>query len=241
MPDSSVAITAGTGTPIDTRTVTGGDHRQVMVIGDPATDTAVAPVSATDGLKVDPANTLADEATFTTGSNKVVPIAGIYNSTPDTLATGKAGALQMTTSRGLHVSLRNEDGTPVSAATAANTDSITAKLATDALQNGLTAVTPKFAVIQASAVGNNTIIAAVTSKKLRVLAYNFIANGTVNAKFQSGAGGTDLTGLKYCVANSGICAPFNPVGWIETASGALLNLNLSAAIAVGGEIVYAEI
>ncbi len=126
-------------------------------------------------------------------------------------------------------------------ARAATTDTITAKLATDAIQNGTTALTPKFAVISASTSGNNTLVAAVTSKKIRVLAYNFIANGTVNAKFQSGAGGTDLTGLKYCVANSGICAPFNPVGWFETAANTLLNLNLSAAIAVGGELVYVEV
>lgn len=34
MADSSVAITAGTGTAIDTRTAPDGNHRQVMVIGD---------------------------------------------------------------------------------------------------------------------------------------------------------------------------------------------------------------
>lgn len=112
---------------------------------------------------------------------------------------------------------------------------------TATIKNGSTSLTPKFVAIAASSSGNNTILAAVTSKKIRVLAYNFISNGTVNGKFQSGASGTDLTGLKYCVANSGICAPFNPVGWFETASGTLLNLNLSAGIAVGGELVYIEV
>lgn len=112
---------------------------------------------------------------------------------------------------------------------------------TGTVYNGTTALTPKFATIAASSSGNNTLVAAVTSKKIRVLAYNFIANGTVNAKFQSGAGGTDLTGLKYCVANGGICAPYNPVGWFETASNTLLNLNLSGAVAVGGELVYVEV
>jgi hypothetical protein len=112
---------------------------------------------------------------------------------------------------------------------------------TSTVYNATTALTPKFAVIAASSSGNNTLVAAVGGAKIRVLAYNFIANGTVNAKFQSGAGGTDLTGLKYCVANMGLCAPFNPVGWFETASNTLLNLNLSAAIAVGGELVYVEV
>lgn len=54
MADSSVDITHGTGTSIDTRTEsTNGNHRQVMVIGDPATNAGVAPVDATAGLKVD--------------------------------------------------------------------------------------------------------------------------------------------------------------------------------------------
>ena len=34
MADSSVAITAGTGTNIDTRTTPAGDHRQVVIVGD---------------------------------------------------------------------------------------------------------------------------------------------------------------------------------------------------------------
>lgn len=102
-------------------------------------------------------------------------------------------------------------------------------------------VVPKFAVIAASSSGNNTLVAAVTSKKIRVLAASFMANGTVNAKFQSGASGTDLTGLFYMVANTGGVLPFNQAGWFETAVTTLLNLNLSAAIAVGGCITYIEV
>jgi hypothetical protein len=114
---------------------------------------------------------------------------------------------------------------------------------TSTVYNGTTALTPKFAIIQESSSGTNAVVAAVTSKKIRVLAYNMIAAGSVNAKFQSDGAGTptDLTGLKYMVVNSGICAPFNPAGWFETASGLSLDLNLSAAIAVGGELVYVEV
>lgn len=104
-----------------------------------------------------------------------------------------------------------------------------------------TLVTPKFAAIAAASSGNNTLVAAVTSKKIRVLAIAFMANGTVNGKFQSGAGGTDLSGLFYMVANTGAVLPFNPAGWYETASGVLLNLNLSGAIAVGGCLTYIEV
>jgi len=54
MADSAVNITEGTGTGIDTRTeATNGNHRQVVVLGDPSTNAGVAPVDATAGLKVD--------------------------------------------------------------------------------------------------------------------------------------------------------------------------------------------
>jgi len=53
MADSVVPVTAGTGTNIDTRTEgTNGNHRQVVVLGDPATNAGVAPVDATEGLMV---------------------------------------------------------------------------------------------------------------------------------------------------------------------------------------------
>lgn len=53
MADTAVEITAGTGTNIDTRTeATNGHHRQVVVLGDPATNAGVAPVDATNGLSV---------------------------------------------------------------------------------------------------------------------------------------------------------------------------------------------
>ena len=104
-----------------------------------------------------------------------------------------------------------------------------------------TIVTPKYAVITASTSGNNTLVAAVVGKKIRVLAVWLTSNGTVNAKFQSGAGGTDITGLAYLVVNTGFALAYNPVGWFETGSNTLLNLNLSAAIAVGGSLVYIEV
>lgn len=34
MPDSSIAITAGAGTPVDTFTTPAGDHRQIVIVGD---------------------------------------------------------------------------------------------------------------------------------------------------------------------------------------------------------------
>jgi hypothetical protein len=110
---------------------------------------------------------------------------------------------------------------------------------TGVVYQGTTARTPVFAAIAASSSGNNTIVAAAgASNKIRVLAVQLIANGAVNAKWQSGAGGTDLTGLAYLAANGGYVLPFNPAGWFETAADTLLNLNLSGAVAVGGSLTY---
>lgn len=54
MADTAIAITAGTGTNVDTRTeATNGNHRQVVVLGDPSINAGVAPVDATKGLAVD--------------------------------------------------------------------------------------------------------------------------------------------------------------------------------------------
>ena len=54
MADTAIAITAGSGTNVDTRTEgTNGNHRQVVVLGDPATNDGVAPVDSTNGLAVE--------------------------------------------------------------------------------------------------------------------------------------------------------------------------------------------
>jgi hypothetical protein len=97
---------------------------------------------------------------------------------------------------------------------------------------------PLFAVVDAAASGNNTLVAAVTGKRIRVTALLLVSAGTVNATFQSGAGGTALTGAMPLVANAQINVPGIPHGMFETAVGALLNLNLSAAIAVRGFLKY---
>ncbi len=100
------------------------------------------------------------------------------------------------------------------------------------------------AKISASSNGDNTLVAAVTGKKIRIVSFCLSFSGAVNAKFQSGAGGTDLTGLLYGAAGVVVSPAPLPVqpggqqGLFETATSALLNLNLSAGIAVGGWVDY---
>lgn len=99
----------------------------------------------------------------------------------------------------------------------------------------------KYAIIDHAVSGDNTIVAAVAGKKIRALAFVMVAAGTVLARFESGAAGTALTGQMSMVANTQVHAHFNPLGWFETAAGALLNLELSAAISVDGVLVYVEV
>lgn len=99
--------------------------------------------------------------------------------------------------------------------------------------------------ISASSSGDNTIVAAVTGKQIWVLKLALISNAAVNAKFQSGASGTDLTGLFYLAANTGFALQQDSGNiacpWFKTATGALLNLNLSSGVAVGGVLTYIEV
>lgn len=101
--------------------------------------------------------------------------------------------------------------------------------------------TVKYAIIDAATSGDNTLLAAVTSKKIRVLSAFLVSAGTVNVRFESGAGGTALTGQMNLVANTGFVLPFNPGGWFETGSNTLLNLELSAAVSVDGSFSYIEV
>ena len=93
MADAAVEITPGSGGIfVDTRTVAGGDNRQVVVLGDPATDAGVAPVSATDGLSVKVTNASLSTAVASlpplpTGSNTI----GKVELAPSTNMLGHVG------------------------------------------------------------------------------------------------------------------------------------------------------
>ncbi len=93
-------------------------------------------------------------------------------------------------------------------------------------------------VIDAATSGDNTLRAAVTGRKIRVHSYVLVAAGTVTARFESGAGGTALSGQMTMAVNTVVSAPHNPAGWFETAPATLLNLELSGAVSVDGHFTY---
>lgn len=163
-----------------------------------------------------------DDAAFTPGTTETVAVGFFADETsPDSVNEGDMGAARMSLDRKQYVIAHAE------------TSSI--------YQNG-TARTPAFAAIDAATSGDNTLVAAAgAGNKIRVHALYLVAAGTVNARFESGAGGTALSGQMNLVANTGFVLPFNPVGWFETAANTLLNLELSAAVSVDGSMVYSVV
>lgn len=266
MADSFLQVAAdSTGKKLDTRTEgTNSEHRQVVVLGDPGTNAGVAAVDATNGLSVNVTNsslTVGTHAVTQSGTWTVQP-GNTANTTPwlsklhdgtNAVAVKAASTAPVATDPALVVALSPNGLNANGSATSANSapmviasDQATLAIAQDTskIMNGVTgtSLTPKFAKVTASSSGATTIVAAVTSKKIRVLAWDVVANAAVNFKWQSHVTPTDLTGLYYMAGQgNGVARSFNPCGYFETVAGEALDINLSGAVAVGGSIVYVEV
>lgn len=104
-----------------------------------------------------------------------------------------------------------------------------------------TGKTIKRAVGTASSSGNNTVISAPgASKIIKVITYSLQGQGTVNAKFTDGAGGSDLSMLWNFQAREGVAQPATiiPQFLFKCTSNTALVLNLSGAVSVGYEVTY---
>ena len=124
---------------------------------------------------------------------------------------------------------------------------VVAALATNAIQDGLTILTPKFAVIDLTATG--TLVAAVVGKQIRVLSLLMVVdNTTANESyiFKSDAAGTVLTGpfagLSTAATHVMIEYGFSSIGHFQTISGELLELSLAGTTPIArGSLVYVEV
>jgi len=101
-----------------------------------------------------------------------------------------------------------------------------------------------YAVTISPTTASGEVVAAVAGKRIKVIAYELIANGETAVKFTSG-GSNDIGGstLWYLMQNSGVTKPITlinqqPVVYMQTAAGASLSINLSAAQSVSGSILY---
>ena len=109
------------------------------------------------------------------------------------------------------------------------------------IENKLSSPKIQRAAINCSTAGNNTIVAAVSGKQIKVLSLLiFPGGGDATLRFESGAGGTALTGQMKVDVNNVLFLPPTNVGmhYFETAPGELLNLENAEGRDCDGFILY---
>ncbi|MBX3498105.1 MAG: hypothetical protein KF889_01575 [Alphaproteobacteria bacterium] len=168
---------------------------------------------------------LVDDAAFTPGTSSVM-VAGFQadETATDSVDEGDVGAARMTLDRKQHVVAEQE---------------------TDTIRVAGTAYTVKRAAIVAASSGENTLVAAVASKKIRVLSIAVISAAANNIYFNNATDGAVFGGSTNKIqlaANGGFVLPHNPHGWFQTGTNnEALRANLSAASAVSGGLTYIEV
>jgi len=99
-----------------------------------------------------------------------------------------------------------------------------------------------YAAISANTAGDNTVVSAVTGKKIRVQSYTIAASDTVSLTWKSGT--TAISGAMPVAANGALTVTAGAAtatgldGVLQTAGGDALVLALSGNIAVGGHLRY---
>ena len=94
-----------------------------------------------------------------------------------------------------------------------------------------------------TAAADTTVVAAVTSKRIKVISLVVNAGTTASVvKFESGTGGDDISGSLSLAANATVVLPEAPSGWFETDAGDLLNIEVTGGDAiVSGHLNYLEV
>ncbi len=88
-----------------------------------------------------------------------------------------------------------------------------------------------FVTVNSAVQSDVEVVAAATGRKIRVLAMHMSAISATNLLFESG-GAADLTGtITLSATDLNVTWPYNPFGWFETAAGAALTRDSSAAVA----------
>ena len=128
---------------------------------------------------------------------------------------------------------------------------VTSAPETGTVYEGTTALTVKWAVVSEASSGENTVVAAVTNKKIRVLSLALVGVGTaVSIYFKDAASGTAIFAdgtnpipidKSGAAGAGGLILGYNPMGWFQTAESGALILNLSTAQAVAGSVSYVEV
>jgi hypothetical protein len=111
----------------------------------------------------------------------------------------------------------------------------------DLIEIGGATFAVKRAFANATAAGDTTVVAAVASKKIRVLSYAIgPVSAAVNLYLKSSTVGA-ITSTKYLPPNGGMGRSLNHFGHCETTAGEALAINLSGAANVGIDVLYIEV
>jgi hypothetical protein len=223
MADAAVAITAGTGTNIDTRTEsTNSNHRQVVVLGDPATNAGVAPVDGTAGLKVDLGadNDVTNAGTFAVQVDAALP-AG-------TNAIGKLAA---------------NSGVDIG-----DVDVTTTSL-DDAIKGpaGITTVdSMNSAVVDIAAAQTAASLVAAPGANKQIWVYGLVAktNGTTATILLQDGTPTNKTGTITLTDSDGFVLPMSgnfEMPWLKCATNTALQADTTGSGTVDGIISYAVV
>lgn len=120
-----------------------------------------------------------------------------------------------------------------------------ARLQSSIIYDGAIALTPKFAFANiAASTTDGAIIAAVATKKIRVLSWIAVAAATAtNITFTSkpAGAGAAKSALFALGANNGAAQGFSPVGHFETVAGEGLSGTTGAGSTVGLQVSYIEV
>jgi hypothetical protein len=103
----------------------------------------------------------------------------------------------------------------------------------------------KYAFVNVAASQTDSVVkAAVTGKKIRVLALVMVGGGTattVTFNSKGSGAGTAISCAFANGANGGACLPLNPMGWFETKTSEALTLTTGAGATGGFQIVYSVV
>lgn len=97
----------------------------------------------------------------------------------------------------------------------------------------------KRAVISAAAAADNTIVAAVSGKRIVLLGLFLVSTSANGLTLKSDS--TAISGAMAVAANGTLVLPVSDRGYVETAVGEALKLALSGATQVSGAVTYIEI
>jgi hypothetical protein len=107
------------------------------------------------------------------------------------------------------------------------------------LSTGATTSPLSSSSVSVSSSGNNTLVAGVSGKTVRVFKLVLVFSAAANATFQDGSS-TALSGAIPMLANGSIVLDFDTVPWYVTSSGNAFVLNLSTGVTVTGTVYYTQ-